>query len=151
MVRKEEFRSIAHGGRDYAAAVDLRHRLLREPLGLVFSPQQLAAEKEDWHLIGVDCASGRVVATLILSPFGEGGVKMRQVAVDPSCQGQGWGRKLVAFAEAFAIDQGRRQVVLHAREAVVPFYEKLGYRSFGDRFEEVSLPHWKMQKTLCEC
>jgi SAM-dependent methyltransferase len=27
-------------------------------------------------------------------------------------------------------------------------YEKLGYSRFGDQFEEVTIPHWKMEKSL---
>jgi ribosomal protein S18 acetylase RimI-like enzyme len=73
---------------------------------------------------------------------------MRQVAVAPGMQGQGIGRKLVEYAEEFARDGGFDLMLLHARETAVPFYEKLGYRRLGQRFEEVTLPHWAMVKEL---
>ena len=39
-------------------------------------------------------------------------------------------------------------MILHARETAVVFYEKLGYSSLGDQFEEVTIPHWAMEKRL---
>jgi predicted GNAT family N-acyltransferase len=37
---------------------------------------------------------------------------------------------------------------MHARKSAVGFYEKLGYKIVGDEFEEVTIPHFEMQKTL---
>jgi predicted GNAT family N-acyltransferase len=39
-------------------------------------------------------------------------------------------------------------MVLHARETAVPFYLKLGYEVVGGQFEEVGIPHFKMEKKL---
>jgi predicted GNAT family N-acyltransferase len=39
-------------------------------------------------------------------------------------------------------------MILHAREAAVPFYLKLGYALAGEPFEEVGIPHRAMEKTL---
>ena len=39
-------------------------------------------------------------------------------------------------------------MVLHARETAVGFYEKLGYKTSGDKFIEVTIPHFPMQKEL---
>ena len=41
-------------------------------------------------------------------------------------------------------------MTLHAREAAVPFYERLGYLSEGEPFDEVGLPHRAMRKRLVE-
>jgi predicted GNAT family N-acyltransferase len=39
-------------------------------------------------------------------------------------------------------------MVLHARETAVPFYEAMAYTKIGDRFTEVTIPHWSMVKVL---
>jgi predicted GNAT family N-acyltransferase len=39
-------------------------------------------------------------------------------------------------------------MVLHARETAVPFYNALGYNSVGAQFEEVGIPHFRMEKAL---
>nr|MBP8249907.1 GNAT family N-acetyltransferase [Chitinophagales bacterium] len=36
----------------------------------------------------------------------------------------------------------------HARDTAIPFYEKLGYSRVGEEFEEVTIPHWEMGKSL---
>jgi predicted GNAT family N-acyltransferase len=37
---------------------------------------------------------------------------------------------------------------MHARKSAAAFYEKLGYQIIGDAFEEVTIPHYEMQKNL---
>ncbi|MCB0544683.1 MAG: GNAT family N-acetyltransferase [Saprospiraceae bacterium] len=138
---------ISFGTPEYDEAVALRHEVLRRPLGLEYLPEQLAREYDEIHLVAAD-ATGRLVAYLNLSPQTDEEVKMRQVAVDPSCQGKGIGKALVAASERLARDLGFRHMTLHAREHAVDFYLQQGYQTVGDRFEEVTIPHFKMEKIL---
>ena len=73
---------------------------------------------------------------------------MRQVAVASTWQGKGIGSMLVAESEKTASRLGFSLITLHARESAVPFYERLGYGRVGERFEEVTIPHFKMEKML---
>ena len=73
---------------------------------------------------------------------------MQQVVVAAHLQGQGIGRELVNFSEEHARSVGYSEVILHAREVVMSFYEALGYLREGDVFTEVSLPHFKHRKLL---
>lgn len=141
-----EFRILTHGSASYEAAVKLRARVLREPLGLKFEAHQLAAEKSDIHIAAFE--DGRLLGCLILTPHENNTVKMRQVAVDPVAQGVGVGRALVAYSEREAKTRGFFEIFLHAREGVVPFYERLGYDIIGGAFTEVAIPHRKMRKEL---
>jgi predicted GNAT family N-acyltransferase len=132
---------------EYDEAVALRYEVLRRPLGLEYTPEQLAAEYDQVHLAAYDAAQN-LVGYLNLTPADTEVVKMRQVAVAPATQGQGVGRALVAASEEKAKALGFKKIELHARETAVPFYLGLGYHSVGERFEEVTLPHFKMEKTL---
>lgn len=136
----------AHGTPDYDALVALRQEVLRAPLGLAFTPDQLAAEHGSYHLGGY--SGGALAGCLVLRPLGGGRVQMRQVAVRAGWQGRGVGRALVEHAETRARELGFGVMVLHARESAVGFYETLGYQKQGARFWEVTLPHWEMTKTL---
>jgi len=139
---------VAHGSPEYWAAVDLRDAILRKPLGLRFSAEELEAERTSHH---VACYRGdRLIGCLVLCPLESGDVRMKQVAVVPEMQGRGIGTALVNHAEAFARTVGYRRMVLHARETAVTFYERLGYSIVGDRFEEVTILHWKMEKRLTD-
>lgn len=138
---------IDFGTPEYDEAVALRYEVLRKPLCLDFTPEQLAAEWLDIHLAGTS-SDGRLVATLILTPVDSETVKMRQVAVAPELQGKGLGALLVKASEELAVRRHFRIMSLHARETAVPFYLRLGYHIIGDRFEEVTIPHFKMVKNL---
>lgn len=132
---------------EYDESVALRDAVLRRPLGLAFSPEQLAAEWSDLHLAAFDTI-GRMVGILLLTPVAEKTIKMRQVAVAPEYQGKGVGAVLVRASEEEARKRGFEKMVLNARETAVSFYLRLGYDKVGDRFEEVTIPHFKMEKTL---
>lgn len=139
-------RQIAHASHDYAMAVNLRRGLLRTPLGLDFTSAQLAAEATDTHLAAFD--DEEVVGTVVLSPYDDTTLKLRQMAIDDSQQGAGIGRQLLAAAETFAEAQGKTRIRLAARVTAQDFYAKNGYAAEGDIFEEVTIPHITMHKTL---
>jgi hypothetical protein len=130
--------------KEYDAAVALRYEVLRKPLGMVYTPEQLAEEATETHVIAV--ADAKVVGVLLLKRISDTKMKMRQFAVDDAFQGQGIGSALVAFAEDFAIENGFSIITLNARMTAVPFYERLGYDVVGDEFVEVGIPHLRMVK-----
>jgi predicted GNAT family N-acyltransferase len=141
------FRCVEHGGKDYAKTVELRDEVLRKPLGLIFSADDLKAENDSFHLSLWE--KEQVVACLILKQIDKKTMKMRQVAVRFDRQNEGLGKKLVHYAEFFAKALGCEKIVLHARETAVKFYLKMnGYVLSEDSFEEVGIPHFKMEKTL---
>jgi ribosomal protein S18 acetylase RimI-like enzyme len=146
MAERQTIRKVAHGSSEYWATVELRGLILRQPLGLHFEPEELAAERDSRH---VACyRDGRLAGCLVLRPLADGDVQMRQVAVAFEFQGKGIGRAMVEYSEALAREWGYCRMVLHARETAVLFYEKLGYSRIGSRFVEVTIPHWEMEKRL---
>ena len=130
----------------YDETVRLRDDILRKPLGLSFTAEDLALEFDSIHLA---CYSPKweLMACLVLVWKGND-LKMRQVAVGTDFQRRGIGQFLVAESERVAIQYGAQKMVLNARETAVPFYQKLAYFIEGDRFEEVGIPHFKMYKEL---
>jgi len=138
---------IAFATPEYDESVALRYEVLRKPLGLEYSTEQLSAEWSDIHLAAFD-AWGKMIGILLLTPLNEQEVKMRQVAVAPEQQGRGVGAALVAASEDTARSLNFNKMTLHARETAVQFYLRLGYQIAGNQFKEVSIPHFKMAKRL---
>ena len=100
-------REIEHGSLAYWATVELRDSILRKPLGLQFSAEELDAEKDSHHLA---CYRGeRLIGCRVLRPMAGGDVQMRQVAVVPDLQGQGIGTAIVEHSEALARGLGFRR------------------------------------------
>lgn len=124
----------------------LRREVLRKPLGLNYTPEELAAENADTLLAAF--VDGHVVACLLLTPVDSHTAKMRQVAVAPERQGQGLGRRLVEFSEEWLRGRGFRHITLSARDTAIPFYLALGYACEGELFTRIGIPHRQMAKRL---
>ncbi|MBP2298324.1 GNAT family acetyltransferase [Azospirillum picis] len=72
---------------------------------------------------------GRVVASVMVGQDGHRGW-IYYLAVDPTHQGRGFGRRMVAEAESWLAAAGMPKVQLLVRntnERVLAFYERLGY------------------------
>ncbi|MBK9586377.1 MAG: GNAT family N-acetyltransferase [Alphaproteobacteria bacterium] len=139
------FEVIAHDGPMYREAVRLREAVLRVPLGLSFSAEELAAEADHLHIVGLEGET--VCATAVLVPEGKS-MKMQRVAVAPELQGRGIGRALMIYCERVAREHEAKTIYVHARESAVPFYEKNWYVGDGELFDEDGIPHLKMWKLL---
>lgn len=140
---------IAHRSQAYEEAVRLREAVLRRPLGLTFTPQELDDEAASQHIVAVEGdEDGTCVGCLVLLPVDAEVVRMRQVAVRPDRQRQGIGSALIGFAERSARARGYREIVAHVREPALPFYARLGYERRGAGFVEVTIPHLLMRKII---
>ncbi len=139
-------RLAPYAGPDYQAAVALRRAVLRTPLGLDFTADQLAAEAADTHFAAFD--GDRLVGAVVMTPYKADTVKLRQMAVSPEAQGQGVGAALLQAFEAHARAAGLTGITLAARVTAQCFYARNGYAAEGDVFEEVTIPHIRMTKAL---
>ena len=137
---------IEFGSPSYQKMVDLRFQILRNPLGLTFDQANLDKEKED-ILIGF-FDEDDIEGCCILTPENKTNIRLRQMAVLSGLQRSGIGRVIMNFAENVARDKGYKVLHMHARKSAVGFYQKLGYEIVGEEFEEVTIPHYEMQKAL---
>lgn len=137
---------IDHGTPEYQQMVKLRDDILRRPLGLRFSPDELEAEKE--NLLMAAFEDDQMLGCCMLVEEDPQTVRLRQMAVINDLQGKGIGRALMTFAENLARDRGYRTITMHARDNAIGFYEKMGYRKVGNSFEEITIPHYVMEKKL---
>lgn len=137
---------IDHGTKEYQQMVQLRNDILRKPLGLTFTPEELEKEKDEILIAAFE--EDKMLGCCMLITLDPATVRLRQMAVLNTVQGKGIGRALMIFAENIARDRGFRKMTMHARQSALGFYEKLGYQVSGDQFEEVSIPHYIMEKAL---
>ncbi len=134
------------GSPEYDAVTELRRELLRRPLGLDFTAEELEQERHDTHLAAHD--DGRLVGTLLLRALDARTARIMRMAVVPEQQGRAIGRALVRHAEALARERRFEVLMMHARSTAVGFYEKCGYSIVGDEFIEQGIPHIRMEKRL---
>jgi predicted GNAT family N-acyltransferase len=139
-------KQIDYGTVQYAQMVELRSEVLRKPIGLDFTEEELDKEKNEILIGAFD--EDEMIGCCMLTKTEEGELRLRQMAVKDDLQGTGIGASIISFAENLARDKGFGKIVMHARDTAVGFYEKLGYKIVGDAFTEVNLPHHKMEKPL---
>jgi GNAT superfamily N-acetyltransferase len=139
-------KQIDHGSKEYQQMVTLRFEIMRKPLGLSFSTEELAKEKNDILIGAFD--EDEMTGCCILTDISSGSVKLRQMAVLKNMQGKGIGEMIIQFAENIARDKGYRTLTMHARDTAIGFYEKYGYKVEGGGFIEINIPHHIMKKNL---
>lgn len=135
----------------WQAYFELRWRELRAPWD-----QPLGSERDEFdeadsgvhHLAAFDSAN-QLIGVGRVHLVDHATAQIRYMAVAADSRGQGIGRAIVQQLEEFAADEGVLQIILNARDKVVGFYQKLGYKvvatgptMFG------SVKHSRMTKRL---
>ena len=141
-----EIRTIEHGSPEYDRMIDLRMDVLRRPLGLSFTAEQLEKEKQDWLICAFE--SEAMTGCCVLTHYDDTTLQLRQMAVQQDIQHSGTGRRILAFAEQTARENGYTTLMMHARDIATGFYEKCGYHITGEPFIEVTILHYCMEKKL---
>jgi len=130
----------------YGQALRLRESILRKPLGLTVTREELFDDAMRQHFCAV--SYGAVVGTVSLRPLDETTLHLKQMAVAETRRQERIGARLLAHAEGWAAEAGFRLMLLHARIGAEGFYLRLGYAQEGEPFEENTIPHVRMVKWL---
>lgn len=139
---------IDFGSTRYDELVQLRYKILLEPLGLKFLDMHRDKEANYLHIGCIENLDDTLVGGLILAPMDNETIRLMQVAVDNKYQGEGIGHDLVRYAEKRAKEVGYSRIIMHAMLSVVNFYERMGYSQEGEIFEEKGITFAKMTKEL---
>lgn len=75
--------------------------------------------------------------------YTEFGVKLERFAILKEYRGLGYGSKLVS-AVLKDIPSNQKSIYLNSQINALQFYQKLGFGSQGDQFEEAGIYHYKM-------
>lgn len=120
---------------------------------LVFVQEQQVPEEMELDefdataLHGVAQIDGKVVGVLRLLVEDNKG-HLGRLAVSKELRGQGIGQQLVILTEAKAKELNLSEIYFHAQTHAMPFYEKLGYQTRGEVFDEAGIEHIEMYKDL---
>ncbi len=145
-----EYCLIHHGTDAYEASLNLRHEILRVPIGMDLfdgSYDDLSNEARYYHFGAFD-EDGNLIASVLGIPTSPQEVRIKQMAVAESVQNLGVGKRLFMAFEAYLLNLGFQSFILHARISAHGFYLNMGYEIQGDIFQEVGLDHYKMHKSF---
>ena len=79
---------------------------------------------------------GEPIGSAILTPYGEGEIKLSKLFLKPEFRGLGLGREMLARSEAEATEGGYRRIFLRTRERyaeAVRLYERVGWTRGPDQ------------------
>lgn len=123
-------------------SIELRQKVLRTPLGLSFTKEELKKEDNQVHVVAID--NNQIIGSMSLV-LEQSKIKMRQVCVDPTVQGKGIGKLLLDFAKTYALEGAYSRIYCHARQTAQRFYLANGYQTVSSEFLEIGLPHYVME------
>lgn len=111
----------------------------------------------DMELDELDETADHFLARLDGQPVGAGRLIVRdevgvlgRLAVLPQTRGTGLGVALVRAIEERVRARGLPALELHAQTQAEGFYERLGYRAYGEIGLDAGIPHIWMRKNLTE-
>ena len=91
---------------------------------------------------------GQAIGTARLLGASPKTAKVGRMAVKRVLRGFSIGRSLLSVLTDSAKQGGKQEVVLHAQTSAQGFYARAGFVVRGELFDEVSIPHIEMFKTL---
>ena len=97
-------------------------------------------EEESTHFLLLDNNEPVATSRYRKTQFG---VKMERFAVLNRKRGKGYGLKILNFMIK-ELSDNKDVKYLHAQIQVVGFYEKVGFKKIGEKFDEVGIMHYKM-------
>lgn len=118
-----------------AAYAKYLERIGREPAPMVADFAVLIEQNS--VMVAVDDA--QQVRGFVVSYPQNDHLHLENVAVDPACQGQGIGRRLIERVEQRALAEGYGRIELYTNAKMhenLTLYPKLGYREFDRRVED---------------
>lgn len=98
-------------------------------------PDDVRARMKDGAFLVLDDDSGAIAGCVYVTRHGTTGY-FGMLSIDPARQGQGFGSRLIAAAEAHCASQGCAEMeleVVNLRTELPPYYRRFGYIESGTR------------------
>lgn len=133
--------------KEWVEYYDLRYRVLRQPWNQPIGSERNEGDASEQHFA---LYSGiNLLAVGRLDKCEEKKRQIRFMAVEKSAQGSGFGKLLMIEMEKYCRNDEVNEIILHARESAIPFYEKLSYQLLEPSYKLFGeIQHYLMTKKL---
>ena len=130
---------------ELAAALALREEVFAGEQGVPLDADRDGRDGEALHLVAVD---GEVLGTcrMLIRPGGT--ARFGRLCVRASARGRGIAAALLRAAEEEARAAGAVRIGMHSQTDALPLYERAGFTTYGERFDEEGIEHVGMEKHL---
>src|SRR5689334_18081019 len=124
-----EIKLIEFSSPEYQQMIFLRTEELLKPVGVPAS--YINPEKESGDFFIGAFEAGKILGCCVLTEKNKTTVQLRQMVVTKEWQGKGLGADIIRFAEEIARVNNFDILMMHARDPVIDFYKKSGYKVVG--------------------
>ena len=117
--------------RDATTIAHMSKRLIEAGLPWSWTPERVAKQIRRRESVVLTARAGGALAGFAIMQFSDTSAHLELLAVDPTYQRLGMGRRLVAWLEETAVTAGTFVIAVEVRAANVGarwFYSRLGYR-----------------------
>ena len=122
-------------------------KILRKPIGKSINSLKDDFEDSSYHLIALKNNIIIACGRLHFNSYEE--AQIRYMAVEKIFQGKGIGKQILRLLEARAIKENAVKIIINARDHVLNFYKKSGYKIVS-KFDgsDTGIPHTIMEKKI---
>ncbi len=124
----------------------IRQKVFCEEIGFTPEFEFDHSDKLSMHLVVYD--AGVPVCNARLFPEGENSWHFGRLRCPAEYRGRGYGKQAVLKCIEKCIEMGTKQITLGAKYDKKGFYEKIGFKAYGDVFNEEGIPHINMKMDL---
>ena len=133
--------------KEWVEYYDLRFRVLRKPWNQPIGSERNEGDASEQHFALYSDLN--LIAVGRLDQCEEKKRQIRFMAVEKSAQGSGYGKMLMIEMEKYCRNDKVHEIILHARESAIPFYEKLSYQLYEPSYKLFGeIQHYLMSKKL---
>ena len=138
---------ITYNSKEYNESLELRNKIMREPLGFNLFDEDLGYEKDAIMVCAYD--NHTMIGVGVMTHDNDL-YKVECLCVDFDLQKTGVGSKILAYLEEYAKSHGGKEMSLEARVTAEKFYIKHHYIGSGDTYlhDHAPVPHIAMKKKL---
>lgn len=134
--------SAAQSVRDFQEIVAIRTSVFQDEQGVKPELEFDGLDEAATHFLAYD--GEKAVGTARIRFLDAHTAKLERVAVLQERRKYGIGRKIVETVLEFLANKNISDLRIHAQISVVTFYQKLGFVTEGEPFDEAGIPHIKM-------
>lgn len=140
------FKIIQYALPEYKETLQLREDVMRKPLGLLLSAEDIKDDNMRTHIGGY--YNGKLVCTCSFKIIHGKIAHIYSVCVKQEFQNRGVGQQLMNFTEKYVKLHGAARLYVEGRKSAKKFYQKCGFSPCGSEYIDMNIQHQDMRKDI---
>lgn len=140
------FKIIQYNLPEYKETLQLRENVMRKPLGLLLSAEDVKDDNVRTHIGGY--CNGVLICACSFKIIHRKIAHLYSVCVKQEFQNRGVGQQLMHFTEKYVKLHGAARLYVEGRKSAKKFYQKCGFSPCGSEYIDMNILHQDMRKDI---